>query len=238
VLLKLVIIAGPPSAGKTSLTKQIVKAFHPDLKITYLKIDVVKAYEDIELYREFQILTKKVYSGDLCPDHAEVMVMGEAIEWAESNNADIFIVESAGLCLRCSPYLNQGIGIVVLSSIAGIHAPEKMGSMVSLADVAVITKIDLVSQAEREVLIQKIKDVHPGIILLETNALQGTSLNRLYELIKKSPSIDKERLMLKGNPPLGTCTICVGKKEIGWKYHFGVVKKLDGLAAEYLYRGE
>lgn len=238
MLLKLVIIAGPPSAGKTSLTKQIVKAFHPDLKITYLKIDVVKAYEDIELYREFQILTKKVYSGDLCPDHAEVMVMGEAIEWAESNNADIFIVESAGLCLRCSPYLNQGIGIVVLSSIAGIHAPEKMGSMVSLADVAVITKIDLVSQAEREVLIQKIKDVHPGIILLETNALQGTSLNRLYELIKKSPSIDKERLMLKGNPPLGTCTICVGKKEIGWKYHFGVVKKLDGLAAEYLYRGE
>lgn len=236
--MKLVIIAGPPSAGKTSLTKQIVKAFHPDLKITYLKIDVVKAYEDIELYREFQILTKKVYSGDLCPDHAEVMVMGEAIEWAESNNADIFIVESAGLCLRCSPYLNQGIGIVVLSSIAGIHAPEKMGSMVSLADVAVITKIDLVSQAEREVLIQKIKDVHPGIILLETNALQGTSLNRLYELIKKSPSIDKERLMLKGNPPLGTCTICVGKKEIGWKYHFGVVKKLDGLAAEYLYRGE
>lgn len=238
MLLKLVIIAGPPSAGKTSLTKQIVKAFHPDLKITYLKIDVVKAYEDIELYREFQILTKKVYSGDLCPDHAEVMVMGEAIEWAESNNADIFIVESAGLCLRCSPYLNQGIGIVVLSSIAGIHAPEKMGSMVSLADVAVVTKIDLVSQAEREVLIQKIKDVHPGIILLETNALQGTSLNRLYELIKKSPSIDKERLMLKGNPPLGTCTICVGKKEIGWKYHFGVVKKLDGLAAEYLYRGE
>ncbi|MGI6606572.1 MAG: GTP-binding protein [Peptococcia bacterium] len=236
--MKLVIIAGPPSAGKTSLTKQIVKAFHPDLKITYLKIDVVKAYEDIELYREFQILTKKVYSGDLCPDHAEVMVMGEAIEWAESNNADIFIVESAGLCLRCSPYLNQGIGIVVLSSIAGIHAPEKMGSMVSLADVAVVTKIDLVSQAEREVLIQKIKDVHPGIILLETNALQGTSLNRLYELIKKSPSIDKERLMLKGNPPLGTCTICVGKKEIGWKYHFGVVKKLDGLAAEYLYRGE
>lgn len=236
--MKLVIIAGPPSAGKTSLTKQIIKAFHPGLKIAYLKIDVVKAYEDIELSKEFRILTKKIYSGDLCPDHAEVMVMGEAIEWAETNNADLFIVESAGLCLRCSPYLNQGIGIVVLSSIAGIHAPEKMGSMVSLADVAVVTKIDLVSQAEREVLIQKIKEVHPGIILLETNALQGTSLNRLYELIKKSPPIEKESLMLKGNPPLGTCTICVGKKEIGWKYHFGIVKKLDGLAAEYLYRGE
>ena len=32
-----------------------------------------------------------------------------------------------------------------------------MGAMVSLADIAVVTKIDLISQAEREVLIQKIR---------------------------------------------------------------------------------
>ncbi|HHY06417.1 MAG TPA: cobalamin biosynthesis protein [Clostridia bacterium] len=236
--MKLLVIAGPPSVGKTSLTKQIIKHFQKEIKIAYLKIDVVKAFEDIELRKEFKILTKKVYSGDLCPDHAGVMIMGDAIEWAESNHTDLFIIESAGLCLRCSPYLNQGLGIIVLSSIAGIHTPEKMGAMVSLADIAVVTKIDLISQAEREVLIQKIKEVHPEIILLETNALQGTSLQRLYDLIEKSPPIDKETLLLKGNPPLGTCTICVGKKEIGWKHHFGVVKKLDGLAADYLYRGE
>ncbi len=236
--MKLLVIAGPPSVGKTSLTKQIIKRFQKEIKIAYLKIDVVKAFEDIELRKEFKILTKKVYSGDLCPDHAGVMIMGDAIEWAESNHTDLFIIESAGLCLRCSPYLNQGLGIIVLSSIAGIHTPEKMGAMVSLADIAVVTKIDLISQAEREVLIQKIKEVHPEIILLETNALQGTSLQRLYDLIEKSPPIDKETLLLKGNPPLGTCTICVGKKEIGWKHHFGVVKKLDGLAADYLYRGE
>jgi len=236
--LKLLIIAGPPSVGKTSLTKQIIKHFRHKIKIAYLKIDVVKAFEDIELRKEFNILTKKVYSGDLCPDHAGVMVMGDAIEWAAKNNSELFIIESAGLCLRCSPYLNQGLGIIVLSSIAGIHTPEKMGAMVSLADIAVVTKIDLISQAEREVLIQKIKEVHPHIILLETNALQGTSLQRLYNLIEKSPPINKETLLLKGNPPLGTCTICIGKKEIGWKHHFGIVQKLDGSAADYLYRGE
>lgn len=236
--MKLVVIAGPPSAGKTSLIKQIVKRFKDEITIAFLKIDVVKAFEDIELKKEFGILTKKVYSGDLCPDHAGVMVLGDAVAWAEKSAADLLIVESAGLCLRCSPYLNQGLGIIVLSSISGIHAPEKMGAMVSLADVAVITKIDLVSQAEREVLIQKIKEVHTGIILMETNALQGNSLHRLYKLIKNLPDIDKNNLFLKGNPPLGTCTICVGKKEVGWKHHFGVVQKLDGPVAEYLYRGE
>lgn len=236
--MKLLVIAGPPSAGKTSVTKQIIKYFKNELRISYLKIDVVKAYEDIELKKEFNILTKKIYSGDLCPDHASVMVLGDAIDWAEENKTDLFIVESAGLCLRCSPYLNQGLGIIILSSISGIHAPEKMGSMVSLADIAVVTKIDLVSQAEREVLIQKIKEVHPDLLLFETNALQGTSLQRLYEMIRNSKDIDKNNLFLKGSPPLGTCTICVGKKEIGWKHHFGVIKKLDGQVAEYLYRGE
>jgi G3E family GTPase len=113
-----------------------------------------------------------------------------------------------------------------------------MEAMVSLADIAVVTKIDLVSQAEREVLIQKIRETHKKVVLFETNALQGTSLQRLYDLIKDSPDIEKESLVLKGNPPLGTCTICVGKKEVGWKHHFGVVKKLDGNVAEYLYRGE
>jgi Ni2+-binding GTPase involved in regulation of expression and maturation of urease and hydrogenase len=236
--MKLVIIAGPPSAGKTALIKQIVSHLHSEMRIAFLKIDVVKAYEDIELANEFAILTKKIYSGDLCPDHAGVMVLGDAIDWANENHTDLFIVESAGLCLRCSPYLNQGLGIVVLSSISGIHTPEKMGAMVSLADIAVVTKIDLVSQAEREVLIQKIKEIHPQVILLETNALQGTSLQRLYELIRNSADITEDDLYLKGNPPLGTCTICVGKKEIGWRKHFGVVKKLEGNIADYLYRGE
>lgn len=236
--MKLLVVAGPPSAGKTALVKQIVANLKEQLRIAFLKIDVVKAYEDVELEREYGIFTRKIYSGDLCPDHAGVMVMGDTIEWARNHSADLLIVESAGLCLRCSPYLNQGLGIVVLSSISGIHTPEKMGAMVSLADIAVITKIDLVSQAEREVLIQKIKEVHPGIVLMETNALQGTMLQRLFRMIKESEEITESGLMLKGNPPLGTCTICVGKKEIGWKHHFGIVKKLEDPIADYFYRGE
>lgn len=236
--MKLLMIAGPPSAGKTAVVKQIIKNLNDSLKIAFLKIDVVKAFEDIELREEFGILTQKIYSGDLCPDHAGVMVLADTIDWAMNNNADLLIVESAGLCLRCSPYVNQGLGIVVMSSISGIHTPLKMGPMVSLADVAVVTKIDLVSQAEREVLLEKIKEVQHTIKIIETNALQGTSLQRLYNLINLSEDIDPATLRLKGVPPIGTCTICIGKKEIGWKHHFGVIKKLDGDSAEYLYRGE
>ncbi|MGI6554536.1 MAG: GTP-binding protein [Bacillota bacterium] len=236
--MRLVIIAGPPSAGKTTVTRQIVRNIGSNTKIAFLKIDVVTAFEDEELKKEFGIDTMKTYSGDLCPDHAEVMVLGDALDWAEKMSSDLLIVESAGLCLRCSPYLNQGLGIVVLDAISGIHAPLKMGPMVSLADIAVVTKIDLVSQAEREVFRQKILEVNPEIQIIETNALQGTSLQLLYRFIHQSREINKENLNLKGVPPLGVCTICVGKKEVGWKHHFGIIKKLDANCSEYLYRGE
>lgn len=238
--MKLCIVAGPPSSGKTTLISRIIEEVGKDLKIVFLKIDVTAAHEDEEIAERYNIPTKKVITNDMCPDHAGVLIIGGAIEWATELKADLLIVESAGLCLRCSPYLNQGVGIAVISSIFGMQTPEKMGSMLSLANIVVITRIDLVSQAEREVFAQKIKEFHSEVSIIETNALQGTALERLYRMIKESEDINftgrGSKLMLKGSPPVGTCTICVGKKEIGWENHFGVIRKMDG--ADYLFRGE
>jgi Ni2+-binding GTPase involved in maturation of urease and hydrogenase len=235
--MKLIIIAGPPSAGKTAVTRQIIRHFSKQKKIAFLKIDVVRAFEDEELRQEFGIPAKKIYSGDLCPDHTGVMILKDALTWAEGLGSDIFIVESAGLCLRCSPYVTQSLGIVVLSAVSGMNSPLKMGPMISLADVAVITKTDLVSQSEKEVFREKTKEVAPAIDIIETNAVQGTGLRYLMRSIDALPDIaDPGSIRLRGTPPLGVCTICVGKREIGWQNHFGVVRKLDG--AGDIFRGD
>jgi Ni2+-binding GTPase involved in maturation of urease and hydrogenase len=234
--MRLIIVAGPPSAGKTTLTRQIIKGLQNKNKVSYLKIDVVRAFEDEELKKEFGIPTKKIYSGDLCPDHAGIMVLMDAVVWAEKNDSDLLIVESAGLCLRCSPYVTEGLGIVVLSAISGTNTPLKMGPMITLADLAVVTKIDLISQAEREVFREKIKEVNGNIDIIETNALQGTGMRYLMRIVDSLGDIDKEKMMLKGEPPLGVCTICIGKKDIGWQNHFGVIRRLED--ADYLYRGD
>jgi Ni2+-binding GTPase involved in maturation of urease and hydrogenase len=235
--MKLIIIAGPPSAGKTAVTRQIIRHFFSSKKIAFLKIDVVRAFEDEELRQEFGIPTKKIYSGDLCPDHTGIMVLQDALSWARDMESDIFIVESAGLCLRCSPYVTQSLGIVVLSAVSGMNSPLKMGPMISLADVAVITKTDLVSQSEKEVFREKTREVAPAIDIVETNAVQGTGLRYLMRSIEALPEIaDPKSITLRGIPPLGVCTICVGKRETGWQNHFGVVRKLDH--ADDLFRGD
>lgn len=240
--MKLSIYAGPSTTGKTSVIRHVLRKVrdagrHP----AFLKIDVQFAEEDVEIAREFGVPTRKVYSGELCPDHCSVMVLGDAISWARKSGADTLFVETAGLCLRCSPYVDGGLGVVVLEATSGINLPLKVGPMLSLADVAVVTKIDRVSQAEREVFRARIQDVAPAVRIREVNALHGIGIDPLFDQTVAFADVPEDEagrprgLMLRGNPPVGTCTICVGKKEIGWQSHFGVVRSLDN---QVFYRGE
>ncbi len=235
--MKLIVVAGPPSVGKTAVIRNIIRELKSEFTPSYLKIDVVRAFEDEELREEFGIPTRKVYSGELCPDHMGILILADALTWAESVNSNLLIVESAGLCLRCTPYTTQSLGVVVLSAVSGSQAPLKMAPMIALADVAIVTKVDLISQAEKEVYREGIKSVSPDIDVIETNAIQGTGLRFLINQVRAFPDIeDASTVTLRGTPPLGVCTVCIGKKEIGWKHHFGVIRTLDN--ADPLYRGD
>jgi len=233
--MKLAICAGPATTGKTSVLRHIIqKLLAKNYQPAFVKIDVQFAEEDEIFTREFNIPTRKVYSGELCPDHCNVMVLGDALQWASRQNCTVLLVETAGLCLRCSPYVDGGLGFVVLEATSGINLPLKVGPMLSLADVAIVTKIDRVSQAEREVFRARIQEVTPNVRIREVNALYGIGIDPLVELILASPEVS-DRLFLRGSPPVGTCTICVGKKEVGWQAHFGVVRPLEN---QNFYRGE
>ena len=233
--MKLVMCAGPAASGKTSLLRHLAqKLILRNKRLAYLKIDVQYADEDEIFAQQFGIPVKKVYSGDLCPDHCSVLVLGDALQWAEKAQAEILLVETAGLCLRCAPYTDGGLGIMVMEATSGMNLPRKVGPMLSLADIAVVTKIDLVSQAEREVFRARIQQAAPAVRIREVNALYGIGIDPLVDYVLQVQDAGKT-MMLRGNPPVGTCTICVGKKEIGWQSHFGVVRPLEN---EIFYRGE
>jgi Ni2+-binding GTPase involved in maturation of urease and hydrogenase len=231
---KLIICAGPPTGGKTTVLKQVSKKLLAQgHKLAYLKEDVQFADED-EIFRdELGIPARTTFTGEICPDHCHVLVLKDAVEWAEQQQADIFIVETAGLCLRCAPYVEGAMGVCVLEVTSGMKLPRKIGPMLSLADLAVVTKIDLVSQAEREVFRKNITDV-VEIPVIETDALHAINIDRIVKEIDTASDIEQP-MFLRGNPPLCVCTICVGKKEIGWEKHFGVVRTLD---SDPFYQGE
>src|SRR5512134_2486477 len=115
--MRLAICAGPSTTGKTSVLRHMTrKLLQAGQRVAFLKLDVQYADEDELLASEFDIPTRKVYSGELCPDHCHVMVLGDAVQWAGDAGSDVLLVETAGLCLRCAPYVNGGLGIMVLEA--------------------------------------------------------------------------------------------------------------------------
>jgi Ni2+-binding GTPase involved in maturation of urease and hydrogenase len=217
--MRLAICAGPTTTGKTSVLRHSIrKLIDAGESVAFLKIDVQYAEEDEILAREFGIPTRKLYSGELCPDHCSVMVLGDALEWAQRKDCSILLVETAGLCLRCAPYVDGGLGICVLEATSGMNLPLKVGPMLSLADVCMVTKGDLA----------------PMVQIWEANALYGIGIDPLVERILATEETT-DSMMLRGSPPVGTCTICVGKREVGWQAHFGVVRALDN---QNFYRGQ
>lgn len=124
-----------------------------------------------------------------------------------------------------------------MSSISGTHAPLKMAPMIALSDMCIVTKTDLISQAEKEVFRESIRQVSPEMDIVETNAIQGTGMKYLFRVMDVAPEIDDiGTLELRGIPPLGVCTVCIGKKGVGWQNHFGVIRRLED--ADNIYHGE
>ena len=78
--------------------------------VAFLKLDVQYADEDELLAKEFGIPTRKVYTGELCPDHCHVMVLGDALRWAHQMRQRRLLVETAGLCLRLRRTWTAGWG--------------------------------------------------------------------------------------------------------------------------------
>ena len=98
--------------------------------------------------------------------------------------------------------------------------------MITTADVVVMTKGDMVSQAEREVFRERVLEANPTAPF-EANGLTGKGASELAEIIVSSREISG------GNapghtPPLAVCTLCGGETRDRGKHHRGVLRHIDG----------
>jgi len=225
--LKLVVIAGTPGAGKTSVLMHTVKSLQRmEMKPAVVKIDCLWTEDD----SRFQRLNVPVIVGlarDMCPDHYSIYNVDDMLSWAEEQDADVLLNETAGLCLRCAPYPDSCLAVCVIDVTTGPNAPLKVGPLLTTADVAVVTKGDMVSQAEREVFRERILETNPRCRIVEANGLSGKGAAELAEIIREGPEV-KEDMVLRHNPPLAICTLCTGELRVSKEHHRGVLRHLDG----------
>nr|WP_319397955.1 GTP-binding protein [uncultured Carboxylicivirga sp.] len=224
---KLITVSGPPSSGKTSVIIKMVESL-PQLKekCGVIKFDCLSALDE-EQYAKNGITTQTGLAGNLCPDHYFVSNIESCFVWARDKGFEVLVTESAGLCNRCAPHLKEVLAVCVLDNLSGINTPLKTGPMVKMADVVVVTKSDLVSQAEREVFRFKIQQVNSKCRVLFINGITGQGADRLAKLVVNANAFETtENLKLRFSMPAALCSYCLGETRVGEDFQIGLNRKI------------
>ena len=220
--------SGPPSSGKTSVIMKIIESFLSKwIKVWVVKMDCLVTDDD-KIYSELWIPVRKALSANICPDHFFVSNVEEIFEWGKSEWVDILISESAWLCNRCSPYIKDIKAICVIDNLSWINTPKKVGPMLKLADIVVVTKWDIVSQAEREVFVSRIKSVNPKAVVMNINWLNGQGAYELSNLLLESKEeIESlEGMKLRFSMPTAVCSYCLWETRIWKRFQMWNVRKI------------
>jgi Ni2+-binding GTPase involved in maturation of urease and hydrogenase len=227
--LNLITVSGPPSSGKTAVILKTIESYKKqNIKVGVIKFDCLYTDDDI-LYEKAGVAVRKGLSGGLCPDHYFVSNIEEAFQWGQKEGFDLLISESAGLCNRCSPYIKNVKAICVIDNLSGINTPRKIGPMLKSADIVVITKGDIVSQAEREVFASRVSTVNPGAIVMHVNGLTGQGSFELSTLLydRNQSTETLQGKELRFSMPSALCSYCLGEKRIGEEFQMGNVRKIN-----------
>ncbi|OPX86369.1 MAG: hydrogenase nickel incorporation protein HypB [Pelotomaculum sp. PtaB.Bin104] len=226
--MKLVSVAGPPSSGKTSVILKLIDSLNIDKSsIGVVKFDCLTSF-DKQSYQEAGIPAQVGFSGKICPDHYYVSNIEDAVQWGIRSGFELLITESAGLCNRCSPYINGVSSVCVIDNLSGINTPRKIGPMLRFADIVVITKGDIVSQAEREVFAFNVKQVNSSGKVIFVNGITGQGTFLLVKYLEQAREISTLKdLKLRFTTPAAVCSYCTGETRIGEKYQMGMLKKLE-----------
>ena len=99
--------------------------------------------------------------------------------------------------------------------------------MLRMADIVVITKGDIVSQAEREVFAFRVRQANAKAKIMFVNGINGQGtfeLSRMMLEANETVSLNDEKLRF--SMPAALCSYCLGETKIGSEYQVGNLKKI------------
>lgn len=225
---KIILFTGSSAVGKTAVLKGLIPVMKDNgMNPCVCKIDCLNTRDDA-VYRKMGVRCVAGLSGDICPDHFLVSNLPELWNWADGEGCDPLLIETAGLCHRCSPATKLMAAGCVLDCTSSSRAPSSLGPMLTQADFIVMTKIDMVSQAEREIIAWKLRQLNPDARVFPVDGLAGYGMEPLARWLALMPEREVfEEDSLRHTMPSGVCSYCVGETRVGSAYQQGVVGKIN-----------
>ena len=184
-------LVSSPGAGKTALLEATLQGLQPEHRVAALVGDLATDRDAQRLGRS-GARVQQITTGTVCHLDAEMLNVALA-DW-DLASLDFLFVENVGNLVCPASYdLGEHLRAVLLSVTEGEDKPLKYPTIFNGADLALITKVDLVEAVgfDREEALHNIREVRPGLEIRETSARSGAGmadwLERLRELKNGSP---------------------------------------------------
>jgi Ni2+-binding GTPase involved in maturation of urease and hydrogenase len=198
------------------------------LRVGVVKFDCLSG-NDSETFRAAGIAALTGLSSNFCPDHYFLTNIEDCAAWGRREHLDLLISESAGLCNRCAPHIRGHYAVCVLDNLSGIDTPRKVGPMLRTADLVIVTKGDIVSQAEREVFAFRIRQSNNRARLLFVNGITGQGAWEVGRVWQNEAPDDAPLTggRMRFSVPSAVCSYCLGGTRIGEEFQHGTLRKIE-----------
>ena len=211
---RLLVVAGPPSAGKTSVVRALVPELAEAADVGYLKVDVARTRE-VEALSRLGWACRALVDESACPD--QLLFDRLPHELAALGARALVVLETAGLCARCAPYVREGLAVAVLEATAGADAASKQGPLLTEADLVVVTHGDRLAPAERDVFEASLAERVPSDRMAWLDGLTRVGLPRLARRVRAALGASPPRVPVptpRSAPPRLYCSLCLGRREV------------------------
>ncbi|HMI57243.1 MAG TPA: hydrogenase nickel incorporation protein HypB [Gemmatimonadaceae bacterium] len=177
-------LVSSPGTGKTTFLEKTLTSLATEYRVAALVGDLATD-RDAQRLAVSGAPVRQIITGTVC--HLDAEMLATALAGWDLNALDFLFVENVGNLVCPSSYdLGENLRVVLLSVTEGEDKPLKYPTIFNSADLAVITKVDLAEAVgfEREEMHQNIREVSPGMEILEVSARSGAGMERWLERVR------------------------------------------------------
>lgn len=192
-------IISSPGSGKTTLLEETVKRLGGRLSLAVVEGDVATE-RDADRLRALGVPAHQILTGGAC--HLDARQVEAALEAATLLPADILFVENVGNLICPTTYdLGEDFKVVALSVTEGDDKPFKYPAIFARAEVAVITKGDLLPHVrfDLEEVRRQVASLNPAGRLLVTSSATGEGIDGWCDLLVER--LEAKRAAGAAEPP-------------------------------------
>ena len=173
-----------PGSGKTTLLEATVRGLEGELTTAVIEGDVATE-NDADRIRALGVPAHQILTGGAC--HLDARQVETGIEEGGLPEVDILFIENVGNLICPTTYdLGEDFKVVLLSVAEGDDKPVKYPAIFARAEVAVITKSDLLPHVpfDLESVKSQIASLNPKGKVLVTSSLAGDGVGDWLDLLR------------------------------------------------------